>query len=58
MTMKFFRIFLLTALAAFAALSCKKDEETEVEYMDGSIRLVDEKTKTWRCIYCEAQIQE
>ena len=39
MTMKFFRIFLLTALAAFAALSCKKDEETEVEYMDGSIRL-------------------
>lgn len=39
MTMKFFRIFLLMALAAFAALSCKKDEETEVEYMDGSIRL-------------------
>ena len=39
MTMKFLRIFLLTALAAFAALSCKKDEETEVEYMVGSIRL-------------------
>ncbi len=23
-----------------------------------AFRLVDEKTKTWRCIYCEAQIQE
>lgn len=37
--MKLLRIPFLVAFAALAVLSCKKDEETEVKYMDGSIKL-------------------
>lgn len=37
--MKLLKISFAVAIAAFAVLSCKKDDETEVKYMDGSIKL-------------------
>lgn len=37
--MKLLKIPFMVALAAVAVMSCKKDEETEVKYMDGSIKL-------------------
>ena len=37
--MKFRKVSLLAVLAAISLVSCEKDEDVEIKYMDGSIRL-------------------